>query len=143
MKNHDPKRYVLVFKGHQLRGYADGTFIEVERLTDTFSESVGAQGDVVRIKSHDRRGTVTAQLQSASPSNDVLSAWAIAGEEGNTVDADVGALLVKDLNGTTVASAMEAWIVKPPNIGVATDHSPRQWVFRCANLKMLVGGSLR
>lgn len=144
MKNYDPKQYIVVFKGIQLRGYADGTFIEVERVTDTFSEAVGAQGDVVRVKSNDRRGSITVTLQMASPANDILSAFANGVDDDNQApDFDVGAILVKDLNGSTVAAAQEAWIVKPPNITAAVEHTNRAWVFRCADLKMIVGGMLR
>ncbi len=143
MKNYDPKRFVLIFKGIKLQGFADATFIQVARATDTFSDVVGAQGDVVRVKSHDQRGTVTATLQYASPINDLLSALAVVGEEGTTVDGDVGDLLLKDLNGTTVAACQEAWIQKQPDIDVSVESPNRVWVFRCAKLKLVVGGALR
>lgn len=143
LKTYDPQSVQLVFNGIQFRGFADGTFITVERLTDTFSDTVGAQGDVVRTRSRDRRGTVTATLQGASPTNDLLSAIAIDDEDPEAGDyaAGVGDLAVKDLNGTTLAFAQEAWIVKLPNAEFATEHTPRQWVIRCAKLQLLVGGA--
>lgn len=143
MKNYDPKRIVATWKAIAIVGYATGTFLQAERDNDTFTTEAGAQGDVVRTKSHDRRGKVTFTLQSTSPANDLLSVFALAGEEGNSVDADVGALLVKDLNGTTLLAAEEAWISKPPSVEYADTHQPRQWVLHCANLKMFVGGALR
>jgi hypothetical protein len=143
VKNYDPKRYELVFKGVQVQGYAAGTFIQVARQTETFSDDVGALGDVVRIKSHDLRGTVTITLQSTSPTNDLLSAFATVGEEGETIDGDVGDVLLKDLNGLTTASAREAWIVKKPDLDVSVEHPNRVWVIRCAKLKSHVGGALR
>jgi hypothetical protein len=143
VKTYDPQSVQLVFKGIPFRGFADGTFISVERLTDTFGESVGAQGDVVRVRSRDRRGTVTATLQGTSPTNDLLSAIAIDDEEPSAADyaAGVGDLALKDLNGTTLAFAEHAWIVKLPNVDYATEHTPRQWVIRCAKLKLHVGGA--
>jgi hypothetical protein len=97
----------------------------------------------VRIKSHDLRGTVTITLQSTSPTNDLLSAFATVGEEGETIDGDVGDVLLKDLNGLTTASAREAWIVKKPDLDVSVEHPNRVWVIRCAKLKSHVGGALR
>lgn len=143
MKNYDPKQYVLVFKGIRFRGYHSGTVIEVERMTDTFTEDVGADGDVVRVRGHDRRGTVTVTLQGTSPVNDMLSLVAAVGEDEDNTDADVGSLTLKDLNGTTVAFASEAWIVKPPNVPVAMEHTPRVWVIRCAKLNLYVGGAAK
>jgi hypothetical protein len=141
-KNHDPKRYVVVFGGHQVQGYASGTFVQVARESDSFSDEVGAGGDVVRSRTHDKRGSVTITLQAASPSNDVLSAFVIADELGVTVNAGVKPLLVKDLNGTTVATAAEAWVQKPAEIEGAAEHTNREWVIRCAQLNINVGGSI-
>ena len=141
MKNYDPKRQTVSFKGVQLRGFQDGTFIEVERNTDTFTVEAGADGEPVRVRSHDKTGMVTVTLQGASPSNDLLSAFALAGEQGTTVNGDVGVLQVRDMNGTTVCIAAEAWIKKPPNFTAATEHTPRVWVFECGKLEMNIGGA--
>jgi hypothetical protein len=142
-KNYDPLRYVVIFKGVQIRGYASGTFVNIERAEDSFTEDVGSGGDVVRVRSHNKSGTCTLTLQAASPSNDQLSAILAADEAGVTVDAGVGALLVKDLNGTTVASASSAWIRKPPAVEQGNEATNREWVIACANLKLFVGGAIR
>lgn len=142
MKTYDPKYYVVTFKGHQIQGPADGTFIKVSRMTDTVSSEAGAYGDVVRTRSHDRRGEVTITLLASSPSNDALSAFAAAGELGLEPDADVGPFMLKDINGTTVCLASEAWVRKPADVEGAKEHTPREWVLECAKLEMLVGGAL-
>lgn len=143
MKNYDPKRQIVIFKGIQLRGFHAGTFIECERNSDTFTVESGADGEPVRTRSHDKTGTVKVTLQGASPSNDLLSAIMLAGEQGTTVDGDVGPIMVKDLNGTTVAIAAEAWIKKPANFTAASEHTPREWTFECGKLEILIGGALR
>lgn len=137
--NYDPSRIVATFAGILIRGYADGTFIGAERAEDAFAKSVGAQGDVTRIRNRDRSGMVTFTLQAESPSNDQLTAKAVLDELFGT---GTGALLVKDLNGTTLLHAEVAWIRKLPNVEYAKDGGSREWVIDCAELEMSVGGAV-
>lgn len=138
-KNYDPARVVVTFRGILIRGYAEGTFVSVSRETDTFSKSVGAQGDVTRVRSRNRSGRAAITLQQASPTNDELSAVALLDEE---TGLGYGPLLVKDLNGTTLASAEIAWLVKPADTGFADSAESREWAIDCEKVTMVVGGSL-
>lgn len=138
-KNYDPGRVAASFAGVQMMGFMDGTFISAERAEDAFEMSVGAAGDVTRVKSNNRTGTVTITLQAASPVNDLLSALAAADSLFGVTTAP---LIVEDLNGTTVLLASVAWIQKVPQVEFADEGSGREWVFACADLDMNVGGSL-
>lgn len=142
-RNYDPGLYIVTFAGVIIRGFAEGSMIKIERAKDSYSMSVGAGGDVVRVKSRDRTGSVTVTLQSASPSNDALSAIIIADELGSTINAGVGALFVKDLNSNTVAAATNAWIRKITNVEAAMEHTSREWIFDCAELHIFSGGAFR
>lgn len=137
-KNYDPGRIIVVFNGVQLTGFADD-LVEITRNTDAFSDEAGPQGDTVRIRSRDRRGNVNVTLQQASPSNDILSTFASTDESAGTA---YGPVMVKDLNGTTLAEGANAWIVKIPDSKFAAAHGTRVWSIRVAELKLLVGGSL-
>ena len=136
-RNLDPGKYILVFNGVQLTGFQNGTFISVERKTDTFSDEAGGQGDVVRVRSRDKRGTVTVTLQGASSSNDVLSTFAATDEAAGTA---YGPLLVKDLNGTSIYQGTNAYIAKYPKNDLGDTHTPREWVIAVPNLDMFTGG---
>ena len=136
-KNYDPDRVVLALFGIPITGYADGTFINVERDTETFTKSIGAQGDVVRVRSRDKSGTITVTLMSSSPANDLLSARMILDEE---TGLGYGPALVKELNGTTLVKAGNAWIEKPPSVEYGKEDGTREWKIVCANLEMFVGG---
>ena len=139
MKQYDPKKIVATFRGILIQGYADGTFVTAERKEDAFDTSVGAGGDVTRVRNNDRTGLVTLTLQSESLTNDLLSANLLIDEESGL---GIGALMVKDLNGTTLISAESAWIKKFPVGEYADDGGSREWVIECADLRMFVGGSL-
>lgn len=138
-KNYDPGLVVMTWKGIQIYGFMDGTFIKAERSEDAYKMEVGAGGDVTRTRSRNRTGMVTATLQAASPVNDLLSAQALIDEKFGT---GYGPLMVKDLNGTTLISASIAWIKKLPDAEYAADASSREWVFDCASLAMSLGGAV-
>lgn len=138
-KNYNPAQVVVSFGAIILQGFNDGVFVKTVRNTDTFTVKVGAQGDVTRVRSMDRTGQVTATLLAESPTNDLLSVQ--AGVDEATGGA-VAPLLIKDLNGTTLMIAENAWIMKPPEVEHAVDASPREWILECADLTMVVGGSL-
>jgi hypothetical protein len=140
MKTYDPAFVTATFKGHLIQGYADGEFISAARDEAAFSKSAGAGGDVVRVRNRNKMGTVTITVQAQSPTNDVLSGYAAADEL--LTGAGVGALLITELNGTTVIRAAEAWIEKMPDAAFSKEAGTREWVFACASLEMFEGGAL-
>lgn len=139
MKQYDPKKIVITFGGILIQGYADGTFVNAERSEDAFETSVGAGGDVTRVRNNNRTGTVTLTLQSESLTNDLLSAKAAVDEASGR---GVGSLFIKDLNGTTLVRAESAWIKKMPGTEYADSGGNREWVIDCAELEIHAGGSL-
>ena len=56
-----------------MSGFADGTFLTVDRDDDQWAKVTGADGTSTRIKSNNRSGNMTLTLKQSSPSNDVLS----------------------------------------------------------------------
>jgi hypothetical protein len=138
-RQYDPGQIVINVAGIDVVAVADGTFVNAERAEDAFSMKVGAGGDVTRVRSRNRTGSVTLTLQAASPTNDLFSALALDDELFGT---GTGPLLVKDLYGNTLISAETAWIRKLPAVEMADEASNREWVIDCAELIMLVGGSV-
>jgi len=138
-KNYDPGRIVVIWNGIQIQGYAHDSFVKCSRNEDTFTQKVGANGDVVRIRNRNRMGKVVLTLQDTSPSNDLLSQAAQADER---TGLGFGPLLVKDLNGTTVVQAANAWITKPADVEYGADTGNNEWTITCAELEMTIGGEL-
>ncbi len=134
---YDPAQVVVTFLGNILTGFGPDTFLTVERESDAFSDEVGADGEVARARSRDRRGTVTLTLLQSSLSNDVLSAAAAADELGGL---GVGPLLIKDLTGATLVAAESAWVRKIANVEYGKEITAREWMIRCADMTVLVGG---
>lgn len=137
-KTYSPKRVELIINGVPMKGFADGTFISVERSSDAFSTNVGADGEVSRTHSSDKTGKVTLTLQQTSESNDFLSALVILDEE--TLLGQF-ALLLKDTNGTTICESPSAWIDKVANTEFGAEISDREWIISCSELVSFVGGN--
>ena len=136
-KSYDPKQYSLIVGGHIVGGLADGTFLSVSRNNDTFTLSMGADGEGARAKSNDKSGTFVFTLLQSSLSNDVLSGFHNADELNNGGQVPV---LVKDNNGTTILQANTAWVRKPADVELAKEITGREWTIETDNLQMLVGG---
>lgn len=134
----DPGEVISTFKGVDLDGVADGTYIEAERAEDGWSMHAGAQGTITRIRNRNTSGAVTVTLGQATITNARLMAIALADE---ATGSGIGSLLITDLNGTTRVRATKAWIRKIPKMERAKEHANVVWVFDCEKLEIFVGGS--
>jgi hypothetical protein len=137
-KTYDPGLVVVSIGGNIISGFADGTFINVERTSDSFSKQVGADGEVTRVRNRDRSGSITLTLMSSSLSNDILTALHKLDELSGT---GVVPFLLKDLAGTTLVSAQSCWIRKPANVEFGKELSNREWTLDANPIDMTVGGN--
>lgn len=140
LTQYDPAQVQVNIAGKTMTGFAAGTFIEVERETDAYTKSVGADGEVTRVKSQNFSGSFKLTLVQGSPSNDILSGLATQDEQ--TSD-QIFPILVKDSNGTTIAQGAKCWIKKKPSSGFAVESENREWNFDTSNLSYTVGGGIQ
>lgn len=80
---------VLVVGGSLISGFADGTFVTVEREVDAMTKVVGADGEVSRTRSANYSGMLTATLKQTSDSNRILASYAMLDEAGGSGVVDV------------------------------------------------------
>ncbi len=139
LRNYSPDQVVVSWNGITLTGFADGTFIEVEREVDTFTKKVGSLGDVARTKSLNKSGKITITLMDTHPVNDLL-AFEIINDEA--LGVGYGAFLMKDLTGDTRVSATEAWCMRVPKVTRAQATGNVVYVFEAAAIFIQHGGSV-
>jgi hypothetical protein len=118
-------RVVVIVAGFPISGFADGTFVNVEMINDAITSQVGADGEIARAISTDRRCTVTLTLQQTSEANSFLST--MFSIDMLTCGGRTGPILIQDLCGDTLFSAANAWIVKPANIEFSKEITTRAW----------------
>jgi hypothetical protein len=131
LKTYNAKDLVIIFGIHTVEGFGEDTKVTVERNADSWTMKTGVDGTVTRSKSNNKTGTITINLMQTSESNDFLSAIAITDELSS---AGVLPVLVKDNNGTSLHTGLEAWIRKPTNSEYALEAGEREWVIDVAEL---------
>lgn len=134
----DPKDVIFIAAGLIITGYAQDTFIEVGRESNQVEDEVGAEGDVARRITNDKRGNITVTLLQTSRSNLILSGLARVDELSGD---GIFPILIKDNRGGDLYLAPNSWIMKMPNVIYRAGVETRAWVFRCSNLQMVVGGA--
>ena len=138
VRSYDPKQSSIIVSGNIIEGYADGTFINVERNEDAFSLVIGSDGSGTRTKSNNRSGRMTITLNQSSPSNDILQGLVTADELSG---GGIFSALHKDGSGNTINAAETAWIVKSPSQEFSNESSNREWIIETDNLEAFVGGN--
>lgn len=141
LKIYDSDQVSCSFSGIPINsGRPDGEFIRIEQITEDFKSKVGVDGQTTRSKTKDRRAKITVILMQSSDSNIILSAISNIDREAAN-GAGVGALLIRDIGGTSLYMAAEAWIAKAPDVAFAGEAGPREWTFECAKLIRVDGGN--
>lgn len=138
LKEYDPGLVDLIAVGIPISGFAEGTFIVVEREADAYTKSVGSDGEVSRTRNRNLSGTITFTTMATSPVNLLLSGVALADENFGT---GVFPSSVSDNSGLSLHIAAESWIRKVPNAEFADERGNREWIIDCADLSMLSGGN--
>lgn len=138
-RKYAPDEVSLAFGEAVATGVAKGSFIEAERAVDTVATDVGSDGEVTIIISPNKSGTVKVVCQQSSPFNDYLTARFQAMEARNMAQA-VKPLTLKDLNGTTLVQAKQAWVKKPAKITYADAAENREWIIESGYMDIVVGG---
>ena len=138
VKTFDPKMIVITFGSIPISGYAEGTFVSVNRSGDAFAKRKGAGGDVERINKNQGDFEVTVTLLQTTPTNKELSAVLAADQVTN---AGVFPLTIKDLLGETLFFAPQSWIRKDPEWEDGDDLNSRAWTFDTGIGSNLIGGN--
>jgi len=125
-----PAEVAVSIGGNVIGGYADGTFISVERETDAYTKHVGADGEVSRTANANRSGTLTLTLKQTASSNLVLGAYANQDEASHDAVFDV---LISDNLGNKLF-ASEGWIKKVPNQEYGDEQANREWAIDLATV---------
>lgn len=137
-KTYDPSQVAIIVGGFQVTGFADGTFVSIERNADNFALYIGTDGEGTRAKSNNKSGRMTFTLAQSSDANAFLSALVTADELSNS---GIVPVLVKDNSGSSLYSAETAWIIKHPAAEFGREVGTREWILETDNLAVFSGGN--
>ena len=140
VKNFNINRVSLIFGGIPLdSGFGSDTVFSFES-EDMYDDAVGADGEVIRWATNDRRFTLKVSLMQSSDKNALLSALVALGALSSNGD-DVAALLLKDNNGSTVIASGKTWLKGLPGVDFGKSAKEREWTFRGVWDAIVVGGN--
>jgi hypothetical protein len=139
-KDYDPTAVSIVLgPSHNVSGFADGTFVTIDRNNPAWTVVSGAGGEHARSKSSDRSGTIVLTLMQTSISNDYLSQMLIDDETSNSGKRTLNII---DANGDTVVIASEVWVQQAPTIEYGKDLGDREWTLEAGDIDIKVGGTV-
>jgi len=146
--NYSPDDFTIVLsKGdfvHKITGFADGTFIGMERVVPTSEpyQGVGDDNVFARTKRKVTAMNVTISLHQASPSNYVLQKLQQADAADPMSNEWVFNCTIKDLSGQTVMSTANAIIMAPPSVNYSTTIETRDWGIFMFGSDLTIGGNM-
>lgn len=111
--------------GVEITGWAEGDdVITADRLGDSASHTIGADGIMSVSLSADRSGELIFRLMQTSSSNAYLSGLINAQENGAFVPVFVQ---LKDTSNNDIASGTQGYIPKPANMTRGSSVQPQEW----------------
>lgn len=130
---------VVLVNGVEITGWAEGDdVIALERLGDSASHVIGADGEMTVSLSADRPGECTFSLMQTSESNAFLSGLINAQENGAFVPVFVQ---FKDTRGGDIGSGTQGYIPKPAGMSRGNSVQPQEWKIVVERLDLLHVGS--
>lgn len=145
--NYAPDEFTIILsKGdfvHRITGFADGTFVSMDRLVPTSEpyQGIGTSNTFGRVKRSVTAMDVTITLHQFSPSNTVLQALQQADSSVPGNDW-VFACTMKDTSGQTVVSSNNAIIQAPPNASFSGTTETREWHIYMFGSDLFIGGNM-
>jgi len=131
IQTYSPGDVAVSIGGNLIAGFADGTFVAIEREVDAMTKVVGADGEVSRTQSANYSGMLTLTLKQTSDSNRVLGAYLLDDEADGSGVFDV--LVTDNLDNKTFSS--EGWIQKGPNEEYSSELTNREWTIALARIR--------
>ncbi len=135
----DPEKHNVICGGSLITGFADGTYINIEATSDTYTMTNGIN-TTIRVKQNDDSATVILTLQYASPGNTILGNF-------RKLDKSSGfgtfSFLAKDiLNPLNEHIAGTCWIRRPPSFSGSKDAPNYEWTIDTNSLVFSPNGGV-
>jgi hypothetical protein len=134
---------IFTLGGRRITGAGDGDKISFAPNSESFSLTVGSEGEATRSALNNRSGRFTLTLQYGASDNSFLNDLhtqdRLTGD--NVVPLSLVDLRNRQDGGTgTEMSAPEAWVVGPPSFSLGREVGTVEWVIEAAQISGAPGG---
>lgn len=131
---YDAAQHFLTIGGFSIRGFQDGSSVELSYDGDRVTRQVDVDGvNVVFNRSNNRLATVTFTLNEGSPANAYLSQMAADFAAGN---GGVETLFFKDGNSGSTGESDGCVVQSLPGVGGGAESSGREWVIGTGQMRV-------
>lgn len=136
---YNPKKNIIIYGAKQLTGFAEDDMITIKPLGDGMQIFSGADGEVGRSIDPNSTYEVTVSLATSSKSNDYLSACF---NKDRKTGNNMLPLIIKDLSGSTLFFAKQAWIKNFTESKRGRKISNQDWTFNTGQVDdLIIGGN--
>lgn len=136
---YNPKKNIIIYGAKQLTGFAEDDMITIKPLGDGMQIFSGADGEVGRSIDPNSTYEVTVSLATSSKSNDYLSNCF---NKDRKTGSNMQPLIIKDLSGSTLFFAKQAWIKNFPESKRGRKISNQDWTFNTGQVDdPIIGGN--
>jgi len=122
---YSPEEVDFILCGYKLQGWSS---IAVSRAAPVFTKVTGIRGKSTRVRNKDTSATIFIDLVRTSPANTILSEIVRLDSIHGTGRLE---LLIKDKQGGSLYSSVEAFIEGYPDDAFTTEINNRRWVVNC------------
>ncbi len=139
IRSYSPTDVAVLLAGfYQVDGFMEGSFISISKDVQPYKTTRTSEGQVARTFTKDDTYTVTLNLASTSPTNDLLNAVVLG---DSLTQYGKFPLFVKDGSGTSLFLAPTSWVKEVPDLAFSEDVTTRTWVLQATNCVTNFGGN--
>jgi hypothetical protein len=139
IRSYSPTDVAVLLAGfYQVDGFMEGSFISISKDVQPYKTTRTSDGQVARTFTKDDTYTVTLNLASTSPTNDLLNAIVLG---DSLTQYGKFPLFVKDGLGTSLFLAPTSWVKEVPDLAFSEDVTTRTWVLQATNCVTNFGGN--
>ena len=129
---------VLLAGFYKVGGFVEGSFITISKDVQPYQTVRTADGQVARSFTKDDTYTITLQLASTSPANDILSKI----YQVDTLTQYMKfPMFIKDTRGTSLFLAPTCWVKNVPDLEFSNQVTDRTWVIQATQCVPNFGGN--
>lgn len=139
--NYNPDNVSVLIAGIiPVKGFIDGTFVEISKDINSSESYRSSDGIVSRVYNNDQTYTITLTLHNGSETNELLTKlWLL--DEATEGKHGKFPLLIKDQSGSDLLFSTTSWIERPATIVKSSSIDPRVWNIRSSQALINVGGN--
>ena len=141
MKTYDAKEIIIIVGAHIVQSGRDsGEFLALSATNPEYTETLGADGELVLNRTNDRTRSATVTLMKSSLSNDFFSS--LVAMDRRAPGGISYPFVVRHVGNTTILVAETAKIMETPGSNAAwgQELGTYQWVFKLSNVTEFYGG---